>query len=171
MNWREEATIWDGVKLALAGEALQVGQTAPDFKAVKEDLQEVTLADFADKIKIISVIPSVDTPVCDAQTRRFNVEASKLGDNVVILTLSMDLPFAQSRFCAAAGLDQVVMLSDYRYADFGEKYGFLIRELHLLSRGMVVLDRHNIVRHVEYVADADDAVDFAAALEAAKRLV
>lgn len=168
MELRKEATIWDGAKLTLVGPELKVGDQAPDFVAIGNQLQEVRLSDYADKIKIISVIPSVDTPVCDAQTRRFNTEATKLGENVVVLTLSMDLPFAQERFCAAAGLDQVHTLSDHRDADFGEKYGFLIQELRLLSRGMVVVDAENVIRHVEYVPDADHAVDFAAALEAAK---
>ena len=168
MELRKEATVWDGQKLTLVGPALNIGDQAPDFIAINNQLEEVHFQDYADKIKIISVIPSVDTPVCDAQTRRFNTEATRLGDNVVVLTLSMDLPFAQERFCAAAGLDRVHTLSDHRDADFGMKYGFLIQELRLLSRGMVVVDAQNRIRHIEYVLDADHAVDFAAALEAAK---
>ncbi|MCI5836486.1 MAG: thiol peroxidase [Veillonellaceae bacterium] len=168
---REKATVWDGRELTLVGPQLTVGEAAPDFVAVRNDLSEVHLHDYEGKIKVISVVPSVDTPVCNAQTRRFNTEAAKLGEHVVILTLSMDLPFAQERFCAAAGIEQVETLSDYRYADFGSKYGFLIEELHLLARGMVVVDEENAIRHIEYVRDADDEVDFAAALEAVRALL
>src|SRR5690606_19179737 len=112
---------------------------------------EVTLADFAGKVKIISVVPSLDTGVCDAQTRRFNEEADKLGDDVVILTVSVDLPFAQARWCGAAGVDKVVTLSDYKHRSFSAAYGVFIKEFALAMRSVFVIDRNDTIRYVEYV--------------------
>jgi thiol peroxidase len=123
-----------------------------------------------DKVKIISVVPSLDTGVCELQTIRFNDEAAELED-VAILTISMDLPFAQKRFCSANDIDKVVTLSDHRDLDFGTKYGFEIEELRLLARGIVVLDEDNIVRYVQYVPEATDHPDYDKALEAARSLI
>lgn len=156
--------------MTLVGKEVKVGEQAPDFTLLNNDLQAKTLKDYEGKVKIISVVPSLDTGVCDAQTRRFNVEASKLSDDVVILTVSMDLPFAQKRWCGAAGIDKVVTLSDHKDASFGTNYGFLIEELRLLTRGIVVIGKDNKVGYVEYVPEVTHEVNFNAALEAAKKL-
>ncbi|WP_298705079.1 thiol peroxidase [uncultured Veillonella sp.] len=156
--------------MTLVGKEVKVGEQAPDFTLLDNDLQAKTLKDYEGKVKIISVVPSLDTGVCDAQTRRFNVEAAKLSDDVVILTVSMDLPFAQKRWCGAAGIDKVVTLSDHKDASFGTNYGFLIEELRLLTRGIVVIGKDNKVAHVEYVPEVTHEVNFDAALEAAKKL-
>src|SRR5271157_2501928 len=130
-----------GNPLTLLGNPVSVGDKAPAFTLVDRDLKEVALSDFAGKIKIISVTPSLDTPVCDLQARRFNQEASKFSDDVVVLNMSMDLPFAISRFCTSAGIDKVKAYSDHREASFGAAYGVLIKELRLLARSIVVIDR------------------------------
>lgn len=156
--------------MTLVGKEVKVGEQAPDFTLLNNDLQAKTLKDYEGKVKIISVVPSLDTGVCDAQTRRFNVEASKLSDDVVILTVSMDLPFAQKRWCGAAGIDKMVTLSDHKDASFGTNYGFLIEELRLLTRGIVVIGKDNKVGYVEYVPEVTHEVNFNAALEAAKKL-
>ena len=129
----------------------------------------VTLDQFKGKVKIIAAIPSIDTPVCDAETRRFNEEASKLPGDVQILTISMDLPFAQARWCGAAGVDKVTTISDWRAAEFGQKYGALIKELHLLARAVFVLDKNDNVVYAEYVKEVANQPNFEAALEAARK--
>ncbi len=159
-----------GNPLTLLGEMITVGAKAPDFTAIGEGLKPVSLNDFAGKVVLISSVPSVDTGVCAAQTRRFNVEAANLGD-VAILTISNDLPFALGRFCAAEGIDKVVTLSDHKDTDFGLKYGFLLEELRLLNRGIIVIDKNGIVQYVEYVKENTNHPDYDAALEAAKKLV
>jgi thiol peroxidase len=159
-----------GNPLTLLGEMITVGTKAPNFTAIGEGLKPVSLSDFAGKVVLISSVPSVDTGVCAAQTRRFNVEAANLGD-VVILTISNDLPFALGRFCAAEGIDKVVTLSDHKDTDFGLKYGFLLEELRLLNRGIIVIDKNGIVQYVEYVKENTNHPDYDAALEAAKKLV
>ena len=158
-----------GNPLTLAGELVKVGDKAKDFTVLANDLQPHKLSDYDGKIRIISVVPSVDTGVCAAQTRRFNVEAAKL-DDVVILTISCDLPFTLGRFCAAEGIDKVITLSDHKDTDFGLKYGFLIDELRLLSRGIVIVDKAGVVRYVEYVNEITTHPDYDKALEAAKSL-
>jgi thiol peroxidase len=142
-----------GNPLTLIGPEIKVGDKAPDFKVNKDLMTQVSLHDYDGKVKLISVVPSLDTGVCDAQTRRFNVEAAKLGDKVTVLTVSMDLPFAQARWCGAAGVDQVVTLSDYKDASFGEAYGVLIKELRLLMRSIFVVDADNNVQYVEYLSE------------------
>ena len=159
-----------GNPLTLLGEMITVGTKAPNFTAIGEGLKPVSLSDFAGKVVLISSVPSVDTGVCAAQTRRFNVEAANLGD-VVILTISNDLPFALGRFCAAEGIDKVVTLSDHKDTDFGLKYGFLLEELRLLNRGIIVIDKNGIVQYVEYVKENTNHHDYDAALDAAKKLV
>ncbi len=161
---------FDGTPMELAGKAIEVGQKAPDFTAIKQDMSEFSLSDTAGKVRIISVVPSIDTAVCATQTRFFNKQAAALGD-VQILTLSMDLPFAQGRFCAAEGIDEVEVLSDHRDAEFGEKYGFLMKPLRLLARGIVIVDKDDVVRYVEYVDEVTNDVDFDAALAGVKELV
>jgi thiol peroxidase len=160
-----------GNPLTLVGNETKVGDKAPDFTVLDNDLEPVDLSTYAGKVKVISVVPSLDTPVCDAQTRRFNVEAGNLGDDVVILTISMDLPFAQKRWCGAAGVDKVHTLSDHRAASFGEAYGMLIMELRLLARGIFVVDRNDVVQYTQLVKEVTDEPDYAAVLDAIKKIV
>jgi thiol peroxidase len=160
-----------GNPITLLGNEVKVGDKAPDFKVNKSLVEEVSLAEFAGKVKLISVVPSLDTGVCDAQTRRFNEEASKLGDSVVILTVSNDLPFAQSRWCGAAGVDKVVTLSDYKNRSFGEAFGVYIKELGLLQRSIFVLDKDNNVTYVEYLNEMTGHPNYEAAIDAVKKLV
>lgn len=160
-----------GNPLTLIGNEVKVGQQAPDFTVNKDLVTEVSLKDYAGKVKLISVVPSLDTGVCDAQTRRFNEEAAKLGDNVVILTISVDLPFAQSRWCGAAGIDKVVTLSDYKNVSFGEAYGVLIKEFRLLMRSIFVLDANDTVQYVEYLSEMTEHPNYEAAIEAVKKLI
>lgn len=160
-----------GNPVTLLGPEIKVGDQAPDFKVNKDLMTEVSLSDYAGKVKLISVVPSVDTGTCDAQTRRFNVEADKLGDNVVILTISVDLPFALSRFCGAAGIDKVETLSDYKNRAFGQAYGVLIKEIQLDQRAIFILDENNTVRYVEYLTEMKEHPNYDAALEALKELV
>lgn len=153
--------------VTLAGNQVKVGDQAPDFKVLANDMSEVTLADSKGSIRLISVVPSVDTGVCDAQTRRFNEEASKL-DNVKILTVSVDLPFAQKRWCAAAGVENVQTVSDHRDLSFGKAYGVAIEELRLLARAVFVVDSSDKVTYVEYVDEVTNHPNYEAAIEAAK---
>ena len=156
-----------GNPLTLIGPALQAGDPAPDFHAVDVTLKPVTLKDTGSHVRIISVIPSLDTPVCDAQTKRFNEEAAKM-PNVDIITVSMDLPFAQKRWCGAFGVDKVKMLSDHVDGSFGSNYGTLIKELRIESRAIFVVDPENKIRHAEYVKEVADHPDYEAALAAAR---
>ncbi len=160
-----------GNPLTLVGDPIQVGRPAPDATLINNEMQPVSLADYRGKVVILSTVPSLDTPVCDLETRRFNSEAAGLGDDVVILTVSMDLPFAQKRWCGAAGVERVVTLSDHRAAALGEAYGLLIKELRLLARAVTVVDRKGVVRYHELVREIAAEPDYAAALEAAKGLV
>ena len=164
---RPGATTLKGNPFTLVGPELQPGDPAPDFTLVDNALKPVTLADTGNHVRIISVIPSLDTPVCDAQTKRFNEEAAKLPE-VDILTVSMDLPFAQKRWCGAFGVDNVKMLSDHREASFGSHYGTLIKELRIESRAIFVVDRTNTVSYVEYVKEVADFSNYEAALAAAR---
>jgi len=158
-----------GNPLTLLGNEIKVGDKAPDFTAVGAGLAPVKLSDYAGKTIIIAAYPSVDTSVCAAQNRRFNTEINQLTD-VVVLSVSCDLPFAQSRFCAAEGLDRIITVSDHKDLDFGEKYGFVIKELRLLARGTVVIDKSGIVRYVEYVSEVTNEPDYDAALTLVKKL-
>ena len=171
MEKRTGVVTFAGNPIALLGKEVKVGDKAPAFTLLDNGLGEKTLADYAGKVKVISVVPSLDTGVCDAQTRWFNQNVSKLGDNVVVLTVSVDLPFAQKRWCGAAGIDQVETLSDHRDLSFGENYGFILEGLRLLSRGIVVIDKDDVVRYVEYVPEVTSAVNFDAAEAATKELV
>lgn len=153
--------------VTLLGNEVKVGDKAPDFSVLRNDLSQATLSDYQGQVKIISVVPSIDTGVCDAQTRRFNEEASNL-DNVKILTVSVDLPFAQGRWCAAAGIKNVEMLSDHRDLSFGKNYGVAIEELRLLARAIFVVDSSDTVVYVEYVSEATNHPDYEAAVNAAK---
>lgn len=157
-----------GNPVTLLGNEVKVGDQAPDFKVLANDLSEVTLQDSKGQVRLISVVPSLDTGVCDAQTRRFNEEAANL-DNVKILTVSVDLPFAQKRWCGAAGIENVQTLSDHRELSFGEAYGVGIKELRLLARAVFVVDSNDKVTYVEYVSEATDHPNYEAAVEAAKQ--
>lgn len=158
-----------GNPLTLLGNEIKVGDKAPDFTAVGAGLAPVKLSDFAGKVVIVAVYPSIDTSVCAAQNRRFNAEANNLKD-VVVLSVSCDLPFAQSRFCAAEGLENIKTVSDHKDLEFGQKYGFWIKELRLLGRGTVVIDKEGIVRYVEYVPEVTHEPDYNAALAVVKGL-
>ncbi|HYW42490.1 MAG TPA: thiol peroxidase [Bryobacteraceae bacterium] len=164
---RPGATTLKGNPLTLIGPELRPGDTAPDFKLVDTSLKPVTLNDTGRRVRIVSVVPSLDTPVCDAQTKRFNEEAAKL-PSVDIITVSMDLPFAQKRWCGAFGVDNVKMLSDHVDGSFGANYGTLIKELRIESRAIFVLDANNHIRHVEYVKEVADHPDYESALSAAR---
>ena len=155
--------------VTLKGSQLEVNDEAPSFKVVANDLSVKTEADFADKLTLISVVPSIDTGVCSMQTTKFNEEADKFS-NVNLLTISMDLPFAQARWCSAEGIENLTMLSDYRHASFGENYGTLIEELRLLARSIFIVGPDNKIKYVEYVSEVTDHPDYDAALNKLKEL-
>lgn len=159
-----------GNKVNLAGKEIKVGDVAPEFKAVNKDLSDFNSSDLKGKIVVYSVAPSIDTPVCAIQATTFNEEATKLSDDIKIVTVTVDLPFAQERFCSVKGIDNADIISDYRYKEFGKKYGFLIDELQLLARGVVIVDREGKVQYVEYVPEVTDEVNFDKALEEVKKL-
>jgi thiol peroxidase len=158
-----------GNALTLIGPELKQGDRAPEFEVVDTNLAPVNLQQTGKSVRIISVVPSLDTPVCDAQTKRFNDELAKL-PGVEVLTVSMDLPFAQKRWCGAFGVDRVKMLSDHKSGSFGAAYGTLIKELRIQSRAIFVVDKDNVVRHVEYVKEVTDHPDYQAALQAARSI-
>jgi thiol peroxidase len=153
-----------GEPVTVTGNETKAGQIAPDFTLTGRTLEPVKLSDFKDKVKIISVFPSIDTVVCALQTIRFNKEAAQLGEDIVILCVSKDLPFAQTRFCGAEGINNVITLSDYKDNEFGEKYGFRLKELGLLTRGVIVVDKDNVVQYVEYVKEVAEEPDYAKAI-------
>ena len=157
-----------GNPLTLLGTEASAGHRARGFRVLDNDLNVKTLADFKDKVLLIASVPSLDTPVCDMETRRFNSEASKLSSDVHVLTISMDLPFAQKRWCGAAGIDRVMTLSDHRDASFGENFGVLIKELRLLARAVFVIGRDGFVKYAEIVPEVTHEPNYDAALEAAK---
>lgn len=152
--------------VTLLGTEVNVGDKAPDFSALSTDLKEVSLSDYKGKVKLISVVPSVDTGVCSLQTQRFNNEAEKI-DNVQVITVSMDLPFAQKRWVEENQVDKLDILSDHKKADFGEKYGVLIEELRLLARSIFVVDSNDKVTYKEIVSEVSNHPDYDKALEAA----
>ena len=160
-----------GNPVTLIGSEIKAGDKAPDFTVVDGDLKEVRLKDFAGKIKIISVSASLDTPVCDMQARRFNQEAATLPVDVVILNITMDLPFAISRFCTTAGIDKVHAYSDHRDASFGNAYGVLIKELRLLARSIFIIDKNEVIRYIEIVPELTNHPDYNKALGALKKLL
>ncbi|MFP4047167.1 MAG: thiol peroxidase [Bacteroidales bacterium] len=160
-----------GEPITLLGNEIKPGDQAPDFSAINNELKPVHLKDFKNKVKVISVFPSIDTGVCSKQNKTFDTEASKLSDYVVILAVSNDLPFALQRYCGAEGINNLVTLSDHKDVDFGTKYGFLIEELRLLARGVIVIDKNDKVAYVEYVPEIGQEPDYDSAIEAAKKLV
>lgn len=159
-----------GNPLTLVGPNLKAGDKTPDFTVLDGDLKGTGLKDFKGKIKLISVTPSLDTPVCDMQARRFNQEAAKLPDDVAVLNISMDLPFAISRFCTTAGIDKVKAFSDHRDASFGNAYGVLIKELRLLARSIFIIDKDDVIRYVEIVPEVTNHPDYDRALDAVKKM-
>ena len=171
MNERSGIITFKGNPFTLLGPALKVGDKAPDFTVVDNGLAPVSLASSAGRIRIISAVPSLDTPVCDTETRRFNQEAAGLPDAVVVLTISLDLPFAQKRWCGAAGIEKVTTLSDYRERSFGQNYGVLIKELLLLSRAIFVIDTQDVIRYIQIVPEVTSEPDYAAVIAAAKSLL
>lgn len=159
-----------GNPLTLIGEEIKVGDRAPDFRVVDNDLKPVTLESYKGKVKIISSVPSLDTPVCDMETRRFNQEADKLPGNVALLTISMDLPFAQKRWCAAAGVEKVKTFSDFQHRSFGCAYGVLTKELRLLARAVFIVDEQDVIRYVELVPEIAQEPQYDRVLEAVRAL-
>lgn len=157
--------------MTLVGPALAEGETAPNFTAVARDLSSAGLQDFVGKVLVVLSVPSLDTAVCDQETRRFNEEAARLGSRVGVIAISMDLPFAQSRWCGAAEVDQVTLLSDYRDREFGVKYGVYIKELGLLSRAVFVIDPGGTLRYVEYVPEVGQHPNYDKALAAVQALL
>ena len=160
-----------GDKVTLLGKQVEVGEKAPAFKATKNDLSEFNSEDLKGKVVVYSIAPSLDTSVCAIQAKKFNHDALDQSDDVVIVTITEDLPFAQARFCANEDIKNLEMVSDYKEREFGEKYGFLIDELKLLARGVVVVDKEGTISYVEYVPEVTNEVNFDAALEAIKKLV
>jgi thiol peroxidase len=158
-----------GRPMSLYGPELKVGDKAPDFEVVNKTLEKVTLENTGNTVRIFSVVPSIDTRVCDMQTKRFNEEAAKL-PNAKIYTISMDLPFAQDRWCTTFCVDNLVMLSDHKDASFGNAYGTLIKDWRIESRAIFVVDKDNIIRHVEYVKEMSEHPDYEAALRVARQL-
>ena len=157
-----------GNPLTLLGNEVKAGDRAPDFVALDTSLSPVRFSSFRGKVCILSSVPSLDTPVCDLETRRFNEEAGKLGEDVVFLTVSMDLPFAQKRWCGAAGVTRVKTLSDHRDASFGMAYGVLTKELRLLARAVFVVDRQGTIRYVQLVKEVSSEPDYDAVLKAVR---
>lgn len=171
MQERSGVVTMGGNPVTLTGTEVKIGDSAPDVEVLGNDLSPVKLSSYKGKVCVISVVPSLDTPVCDMQTRKFNEAAGNLGENVAILTISMDLPFAQARWCGAAGVDKVVTLSDHRDAAFGEAYGLLIKELRLLARAIFVVDPGGTVRYFQLVKEIGEEPNYDDALEAVKKLV
>jgi len=171
MAEKKDIVTMKGQPLTLSGTQPSVGDKAPDCELMGKDLKPVKLSSFENKVRIISSVPSLDTSVCDIMTRKFNEEAVNMGDDVVVLAISMDLPFAQDRWCIAADVKNVYMLSDHRSASFGQAFGVLIKDLRLLARAVFVLDREGIIRHIEIVNELANEPDYEAVLAAVKKLV
>jgi thiol peroxidase len=171
MNKKDAIVTMKGNPVTLLGQEISAGMTAPDFTVVDNDLGPVSLADFKDQVVVISAVPSLDTPVCDMETRRFNQEAQALGDKVKVLTVSMDLPFAQKRWCGNAGVTNVQTVSDYQTASFGQAYGVLIDGLRLLTRAIFVVDAQGLVAYVQVVPEITSEPDYDAVIAAVKKLL
>jgi thiol peroxidase len=170
MEKQKRTVTMKGNPLTLVGNEVKVGQPAPDFEVVANDMSAVKFSSYHGKVCIICSVPSLDTSVCDMETRRFNEEAGKLGGDVVVLTISMDLPFAQKRWCGAAGVKNVQTLSDHRDASFGKAYGVLIKELRLLARAVFVVDKNGTIRYIQIVKELATEPDYEAVLKAVEGL-
>lgn len=171
MHERTGIITFKGNPYTLLGQEIKIGVKAPDFTVVDNGLAPVTLASYSGKIKIISAVPSLDTPVCDTETRRFNLEAAGLPDSVAVLTISLDLPFAQKRWCGAAGIDKVTTLSDYQDRSFASAYGILIKELKLLARAIFIIDASDTVRYIQVVPEVTNEPDYAAVFAAVRTMI
>ncbi|MEX0745505.1 MAG: thiol peroxidase [Phycisphaeraceae bacterium] len=171
MSERKGAVTFKGNPMTLEGDEVKVGQKAPDVQVVGTDLSAKSLSDYKGKVKLITSVPSLDTSVCDKETRTFNEKAATLGDDVVVLTVSMDLPMAQKRWCGAAGVDRVECLSDYKDHSFGKQWGLRIKELGLLARAVIVVDKDDTVQYVQLVKEVAEEPNYDEALAAAKKLV
>lgn len=158
-----------GNALTLEGPGMKVGQKAPDFTVLSQDLEEKKLSDFSGKIKLIASVPSLDTPVCDTEIKRFNDEAAKISKDVVIIFISMDLPFAQKRFCQEFDIKTVKTLSDHKDASFGSNYGVLIKEMRLLARAIFIIGKDDTIKYVQLVKELSSGPDYNAALAALKK--
>jgi thioredoxin-dependent peroxiredoxin len=170
MSERNDVVKMKGGPLTLDGNEIKVGDTAPDFTVLDDSLSPVKLSDFKGKTVIVVSVPSVDTPTCDLEAKRFNKEAGKFGDDTAVLTISMDLPFAQARWCAAAGVENNKLLSDYRDREFGNNYGVLIKELGLLARTIFVIDKAGKVQYIQYVVETTEEPNYDEVLQAVKKL-
>ena len=170
MQKRNNVVKFAGNAVTLLGTEIKIGDNAPDFTALTPDLSPFSLSSTKGQVRVISVVPSIDTSVCDIQTRWFNEEAAKI-DGLTILSISVDLPFALKKYCATKGIENIKTLSDHKDLDFGLKYGFVIEELRLLARGTVVIDKENIVRHVEYVANVSDLPNYVKVMETVKKYI
>ena len=171
MERNNQKVTFKGNPVTLIGKEIKVGDKAVDFTVLNNGLEEIKLSDYDGKVKILSLFPSIDTGVCSKQNHTFNKEAANIGDNIVILAISNDLPFALNRFCGAEGIDNIITLSDHKNLDFSTKYGFLIEELRLLARGVIVIDKNNVVQYVEYVPEIGQEPDYEPALAKAKELI
>ena len=168
---RENVVKVKGNPVTLLGEEAKLGQKAQDFRALNTNMEEVLLSSFKNKIKLIASVPSLDTPVCDLEIKRFNDEASKLSKDLVIIFISMDLPFAQKRFCQANDIKIVKTLSDHRDADFGQKFGVLIKELRLLARAIFILDKNDIIKYMQIVPELSSHPDYETALSSLGNII
>lgn len=171
MKERTGIVTMKGNPLTLVGNEVKVKERAPEFEVLSNDLSPVKFSSFRGKVCILSSVPSLDTPVCDTETRRFNEEAGRLSSDVAVLTISMDLPFAQKRWCGAAGVTRVQTLSDHRDASFGISYGVLIKELRLLARAVFGVDRNGVIQYVQLVNEITQEPDYDAVLTAVSKLV
>lgn len=171
MGERKGLITFKGTPLTLVGKELKVNDPLPEVVLTAPDLSDVKISDFRGKTLIVSTVPSLDTGVCDLQTRRFNEEAKRLGDNVIVLTVSMDLPFAQKRWCGAAGAEHIRVVSDYKDAAFGKATGLLIKELHLLARSVMIVDPNGKVVYIQLVSEVATEPDYDAVLNALSKIV
>ena len=160
-----------GNPLNLEGRTLDIGTKAPDFKVMSQDMKDIRLSDFQGKVKIITSFPSLDTPVCNLQVREFNKRATGFSSDIVVLGISKDLPFAQKRFCEMNGINNVTVLSDYKYSSFGKNYGLLIKELNLLARAVIILDKNDIVRYIQIVKELTNQPDYEDVFKHLKEIV
>ncbi len=170
MTERKGLVTIKGNPLTLVGNEIKVGDMAPDFTVIANDLSPASLSSYKGKTLIISSVPSLDTPICDMSTRRFNQEATALGSDVTILTISMDLPFAQARWCGVAGVQNIVTLSDHRDASFGTAYGLLIKELRLLARAVLIIDKNGKTQYLQLVPEVAQEPDYDGALDALRKV-
>ncbi len=166
---RKGGVKFKGNPLTLVGPELKTGDKAPEFSLLAKDLSEVKLSNYKGKTVLLNVVPSLDTPVCNLQTKRFNEEAAKFPPSIVVLTVSVDLPFAQTRFCGAEKTDKIQCLSDHRETSFGQAYGVLIKELRLLARSIFVVDPNGKISYVEYVPEVTHHPNYDKALDALKQ--